>query len=67
MRNHGIWMVIGCALPLVLVFALPLLGISGNTGTFLFIVLMFACHLFAMRGHGDGGSERTREGHHGIH
>jgi len=68
MRGHGLWMILGCTLPLLLVFLLPLLGISGNVRTLLFIVLMFACHLMAMRGH-DGthrSPESTRGGHHGI-
>ena len=69
MRGHGLWMILGCTLPLLLVFLLPLLGISGNVGTLLFIVLMFACHLVAMRGHGGThrGPESTRGGHHGSH
>ena len=69
MRAHGLWMVLGCPLPLLLVFFLPLLGISGNVGSFLFIVLMFGCHLMMMRGHG-GGHRRpdySREDHHGSH
>lgn len=68
MKGHGLWMLLGCLLPLFLIFLLPLLGLSGNVGTFLFIVLMFACHLMMIRGHGtyrSGGD--TREGHHGSH
>lgn len=69
MKRHNLWMLLGCTLPLLLVFLLPLFGISGNVGTFLFILLMFACHLLAMRGH--GGSRRDVEhksgGHHGGH
>jgi hypothetical protein len=62
-------MILGCTLPLLLVFLLPLFGVSGNVGTFLFILLMFACHLMAMRGHG-GAHDHTgnrREGRHGGH
>ena len=65
MTGHGLWMLLGCLLPLFLIFLLPLLGLSGNVGTFLFIVLMFACHLLMMRGHGVSGD--GREGHHGHH
>jgi len=62
-------MVLGCTLPLLLVFAVPLLGISGNMGTFLFVLLMFACHLMMMRGHGPGHgrADNAREGHHERH
>jgi hypothetical protein len=68
MKGHGLWMLLGCLLPLFLIFVLPLLGLSGNVGTFFFIVLMFACHLMMRRGHGAhrSGSD-TREGHHGSH
>ena len=66
MRGHSLWMILGCTLPLLLVFLLPLLGVSGNVGTFLFILLMFGCHLMTMRGYG-GHRTNTREGHHGNH
>jgi hypothetical protein len=69
MRGHGLWMILGCTLPLLLVVLLPFLGISGNVGTLLFIVLMFVCHLMAMRGHGGAhhAPEGMRGGHHGSH
>lgn len=65
MKQHGLWMIIGCTLPLLLVFLLPIIGVSSNIGTFIFILLMFACHLMIMRGH--GGSTDTRGGGHGGH
>jgi hypothetical protein len=55
MKGHGWWMVIGCVLPLLLIFAAPLFGISGDWGLFLFIGLMFVCHLGMMGGHGGHG------------
>ena len=68
MKGHGLWMILGCVLPLFLIFVLPLLGLGGNVGTFLFILLMFACHLMMMRGHGaHRHTGDTREGHHGSH
>ncbi len=53
MNKHMIWMVIGCVLPLLLIFLLPVIGInlSNNVAFFVFILLMFACHLFMMKGH----------------
>jgi hypothetical protein len=62
-------MLLGCTLPLLLVFLLPLFGVSGNVGTFLFILLMFACHLMAMRGHGGAHhhAEDRRESRDGGH
>jgi quinol-cytochrome oxidoreductase complex cytochrome b subunit len=50
MNKHTLWMLIGCILPLVLVFILPLFGFSVGIYPF-FILAMFACHLFMMRGH----------------
>jgi hypothetical protein len=78
-KKHGLWMILGCTLPLLLVFVLPLLGISGGGSLFIFIILMFACHLFMMGGHSGHGehSEHERmehnvhkekkEGGHGCH
>jgi uncharacterized membrane protein len=59
-KNHSLWMIIGCALPLLLIFVLPFFGISGGGSLFIFIILMFACHLFMMGGHGG-------DGEHGEH
>lgn len=80
MKNHGLWMIIGCTLPLLLIFVLPLFGISGGASLFIFIILMFACHLFMMGGHGEheghgdtgeaGHSEHENKkegGHHGCY
>jgi len=49
MKNHWLWMIIGCGLPLFLIFLLAVFGIKSNTGFFLFMVLCFASHLFMMR------------------
>lgn len=45
MNKHMILMLIGCALPLLLVFLLPVFGISGNFSLLLFLVFMLLCHL----------------------
>jgi len=56
MKNHWIWMVIGCGLPLLLIFLAPSFGIGGGTSLFIFILFMFAIHLFMPHGsHGHGG------------
>ena len=69
MKDHSLWMIIGCTLPLLLIFVLPVLGISGSLGIFIFILVMFGCHLLAMRLHRGGGAEGDdgRGGHHGTH
>jgi len=50
--KHSLMMIAGCVLPLVLLFLLPLFGVSGGATLFVFIVLMFGGHLFMMKGHG---------------
>ena len=52
-------MLAGCVLPLLLIFFLPLLGISEGVTLLAFLVLMFGCHLLMMHGHGHGGGNRT--------
>ena len=59
MNKHLFWMIIGCTVPLLLIFLLPLFGISGNYTFLIFIVAMFACHLM-MPMHHEG---REHEGH----
>jgi hypothetical protein len=59
--NHALKMIIGCVLPLLVIFVLPLFGISEGLSLFMFIVLMFACHLMMMRGH-EGEHEEHRFG-----
>lgn len=75
-KNHGLWMILGCILPLLLIFVLPIFGISGGGSLFIFIILMFACHLFMMGGHGEHGEregmkhgehEEKKEGGHECH
>jgi len=51
MNKHTLLMLIGCVLPLLLIFLLPLFGINGNVSVLIFIVLMFACHLLMPMGH----------------
>lgn len=60
MKSHWIWMVIGCGLPLLLIFFAPALGITGYNGLFAFIILMFVVHLFIPHGsHGRGGHDHA--------
>ena len=71
MKSHGIWMVIGCALPLLLIFLLPLFGVSGGTLLFISLILCFGAHLLMMGHHedlGNGDEEPKRGGgHHERH
>ena len=59
--KHGLIHVLGCLVPLALIFILPMAGVSSGVTYTLFIVLMFACHLFMMGEHGNhdaGANER---------
>ncbi len=49
-------MVIGCTVPLLLIFFAPILGLGSVTSLFIFILAMFACHLL-MPMHHHGGHE----------
>ena len=72
MQKHIILMLIGCLLPLLLIFLLPLFGISGNYSTFIFIISMFACHLFMPMHHGShkqhtDNTQNKKEEDHASH
>lgn len=59
--NHTLRMLLGCLLPFLVIFLLPLFGLGDGLSLFLFIVLMFACHLFMMRGHGHDHSDEDEK------
>lgn len=63
MKKHIIWMIIGCGLPLLLIFFAPALGISGNVSTLIFIIAMFACHLLMPMHHHGGHKHGSQEKH----
>lgn len=50
--NHHVKMLLGCLLPLLLIFILPFFGVGQGFSLFLFTLLMFACHLMMLGGHG---------------
>lgn len=49
--KHFVHMLIGCVLPFLLIFMLPLFGVGEGMTMFVFVILMFSCHLLMMRGH----------------
>jgi len=55
--KYSLHMLIGCGLPILLIFVLPLFGISEGVTLTGFIVLMLGCHLLMIRGHLTGHSE----------
>lgn len=60
--GHSLRMLLGCLLPFLLIFVLPLFGVSEGVTLAVFMILMFACHLFMMGGHHHGG-----HAHDGTH
>ena len=61
-RNHMLWMIIGCLIPFLFIFLATLFGITGNWPLLLFIVAMFAIHLFMPMhgGHGSGHKNHSK-------
>ena len=53
MKNHMIWMLVGCLGIFLLLFLLPLVGFNGSNSLFIFLILFFVVHLFLMESHGD--------------
>jgi len=62
MKNHMLWMILGCVVPMLFIFILPVLGVSSGATFVIFIVLMFACH-FVMLGHHGGDSDQNEKHH----
>lgn len=72
MKKHIIFMLIGCLLPLLLIFLLPLFGVTGNYSMFIFIIAMFACHLLMPMHHcsheqQSGNTQNKKEENHAKH
>lgn len=70
MNTHLLWMFLACVAPILLIFLLPLFGITADLTFFLFLITFFIAHLFMMRGHshGHGGNHRQEEqGKEGQH
>ncbi|MDQ8198200.1 hypothetical protein QEH56_08590 [Pelagicoccus enzymogenes] len=59
--KYGLLHILGCLVPIALVFTLPALGVDSGVTFTVFLVLMFACHIFMMGGHSHGEHEQVRE------
>lgn len=59
--KHLWLMVLACAVPLLLVFVLPLFGFRGNLA-WIAIGLMVLLHVWMMKGHGGHGQHSGKEG-----
>jgi hypothetical protein len=77
MNKHTLMMIIGCTVPLLLIFILPLFGVTRNISILIFIVLMFGCHFLMMGSHGshkkndnanqDSTKQNKKEDSHASH
>ena len=56
--KHGFWMLIGCALPALLLFLLPVLGLGDTVTLIVAVALMLMCHLMMFFGHGRRAGHR---------
>ena len=69
--KHGILHILGCLIPISLIFILPALGFGSGVTFTVFFILMFACHLLMMGDHSqshqgfsdeDNGQNNLKEG-----
>lgn len=70
MKNHYTWMILGCILPLLLIFFLPFFGAGSGELLFVFIVFCFGIHLLMMGhhpNHDNGNHNPKGGGDHGSH
>lgn len=58
MHKHHFWMIIGCILPILLIFLLPVFNINSKEIIFFILILMFVGHFFMMGNHHDGHSNK---------
>lgn len=69
--SHTLRMLLGCLLPLLLIFLLPLFGLGEGVTLFVAIVLMFACHLLMIGGycqsHDRDDDRQPNQGDHHAH
>ncbi|MCB0726595.1 MAG: hypothetical protein KDD00_03980 [Ignavibacteriae bacterium] len=68
MHKHHFWMIIGCILPIILIFLLPVFNISNQVTLFIIIILVFIGHFFMLGHHGKhsnnhNGVEKDHEHH----
>lgn len=45
MDKHSLWMIVGCVLPVLILFLLPALGFNNGVSITGFLILMLGCHL----------------------
>ncbi len=63
-KNHMLWMLIACGLPLLLLFFLPSFGVESDITLFVVVVIFFLAHLFMIGGHSHHGKQDQEEKQH---
>lgn len=61
MDKHTFWMIIGCGIPLLLLFFAPLLELNSSITILLFVITMFACHILMIGHHRKGSGHRDHQ------
>ncbi len=62
MNKHTIRMLIGCVLPLLLIFLLPVFGITNSsTLVLIFLVVMLLCHVMMPMHYGKHDHQDTKD------
>lgn len=62
MGKHALWMLVGCIVPVLILFLLPALGLSSDIAIAAFFVLMMGCHLMHGAIH-KSGQQNSHEPH----
>ncbi len=62
--SHFWRMLLGCLVPMLLIFVLPLFGVSEGITLTVFIVLMLGCHLLMIPGHDAAHHTQPTVGDH---
>jgi hypothetical protein len=59
--KHHLWVLLVCLAPLLLIFALPALGVRSNGLFTLLILACFVMHMFMLRGYIHNREKRGNE------
>jgi hypothetical protein len=62
MTKHTLWMILGCVVPILLIFLAPAFGLGGNLPLFILILAMFAFHLLMPMHHNGNGHQDHESG-----
>jgi hypothetical protein len=61
--KDAILMILGCVVPLLLLFLMPAVGLNDNITLIMFFALICGWLLFMTRGHSYGGGKNNEQGH----